>query len=112
MRKLAGQSVFFSFLLAACASTTAISSAADASLLERDVLPVLTKNCLGCHGGLVKEGGLDLRTLPAMLKGGESGPAVESGKADASELWKRIANDEMPSGDDREKLSAADKAVI
>ena len=23
---------------------------ADESLLERDVLPVLTKQCLGCHG--------------------------------------------------------------
>ena len=50
--------------------------AGEESLLERDVLPILTKNCLGCHGGLKQEGGLDLRTLPAMLKGGESGPAI------------------------------------
>ena len=86
--------------------------AADVSLLERDVLPVLTKNCLGCHGGLVKEGSLDLRTLPSMLKGGDSGTAIESGHADKSELWKRIASDEMPAGDEREKLSAKDKELI
>tara|TARA_B100000029_G_scaffold389311_1_gene385657 strand:+ start:42 stop:1940 length:1899 start_codon:yes stop_codon:yes gene_type:complete len=89
-----------------------MTALAEDSLLERDVLPILARNCLGCHGGLVKEGGLDLRTLPAMLKGGESGPAIEKGAAARSELWKQIASDNMPAGDDREKLSPADKALI
>ena len=93
-------------------ASSATEAGAEDSLLERDVLPILTKNCLGCHGGLKKEGGLDLRTMPAMLKGGESGPAIEKGHADRSVLWKQIASDNMPSGDDREKLSAADKAKI
>ena len=84
----------------------------EESLLERDVLPILTKNCLGCHGGLKQEGGLDLRTMPAMLKGGESGPAIVKGSAEKSELWKQVSSDNMPSGDDREKLSVADKARI
>ena len=82
------------------------------SLLERDVLPILTKNCMGCHGGLVTEAGLDLRTMPSMLKGGDSGPAIESGHSETSELWKRIASDDMPAGDNREKLSTQDKALI
>ncbi len=81
-------------------------------LLERDVLPILTKHCMGCHGGLHQEAGLDLRTLPAMLAGGESGSALQPGNAERSELWKRIANDEMPWGDDREKLSTEAKATI
>ena len=98
--------------LAVVALLAAGARAADESLLERDVLPVLTKHCLGCHGGLVQEGGLDLRTLPSMLRGGESGPAIEAGHADTSELWKRIANDEMPAGEEREKLSARDKEVM
>ena len=89
-----------------------LAAGPDEPLLERDVLPILTKNCMGCHGGLVKEGGLDLRTLPMMLAGGESGPAIASRKAEDSLLWKRIANDEMPAGDDREKLSTEDKAAI
>ncbi|GIT31257.1 MAG: hypothetical protein Ct9H300mP1_33030 [Planctomycetaceae bacterium] len=96
-------------LLTASSATVA---GAEESLLERDVLPILTKNCLGCHGGLKQEGGLDLRTMPSMLKGGESGPAIEKGHADRSELWKQIASDNMPSGDDREKLSAIDKGKI
>jgi hypothetical protein len=41
---------------------------AQESLLERDVLPILTKQCLGCHGGLRQKGGLEMRTLQALLK--------------------------------------------
>jgi hypothetical protein len=81
-------------------------------LLERDVLPILTKNCMGCHGGLRQQGGLDLRTVPAMLEGGHSGPAIRPGDADNSVLWARIAAEEMPEGENREKLSPEDKAVI
>ena len=82
----------------------------EESLLERDVLPILTKQCLGCHGGLRQKGGLDLRTIPAMLKGGDSGGAVKAGDLKASLLWQRIETDEMPEGD--KKLSAAEKASI
>ena len=85
-------------------------TASSEPLLEHDILPILSKNCMGCHVGLKQKGELDLRTLPAMLKGGESGPAVISGKAEDSELWLQIAEDEMPKGD--EKLSAEQKAVI
>ncbi len=83
---------------------------AQESLLERDVLPILTKNCLGCHGGLRQKGGLEMRTIPAMLKGGKNGPALKVGDAHASEMWKRIANDDMPPGD--KKLTAAEKNHI
>jgi hypothetical protein len=67
---------------------------------------------MGCHGGLRKEGGLDLRTVPAMLAGGETAPAIVAGDLDKSQLWQRVASDEMPEGGDREKLSPADKLVI
>src|SRR5436305_11249192 len=86
-----------------------LASHAQESLLERDVLPILTKQCLGCHGGLRQKSGLDMRTIPAMLKGGKSGPAVIAGDADASAMWQRIAADEMPPGD--KKLSGAEKAL-
>ena len=95
-----------------CAVVLPRADPADAPLLEHDVLPILTRNCMGCHGGLHQRGGLDLRTLPAMLKGGESGPAIEPGSAEKSELWRRIASNEMPAGDDREKLSVRDRSVI
>jgi hypothetical protein len=86
-----------------------VGLAAD-PLLERDVLPVLTQKCLGCHGGLRQRGGLDLRTPAAMLQGGDSGPVVKPGDPDASELWKKVQADKMPPGE--KKLSAAEKAAI
>ena len=85
-------------------------SANDPPLFETDVLPILTKNCMGCHGGLKQKDELDLRTLPSILKGGESGASILSGKPDESELWIQIEEDEMPKGKD--KLSAEDKRVI
>jgi hypothetical protein len=98
-------------LLSAMMILLAIALAqATEPLLERDVLPVLQKNCMGCHGGLKQKGGLDLRTLGSMLKGGESGPVLVAGDPEASELWLQIAEDDMPKGND--KLSADDKRMI
>src|SRR5476649_1820341 len=87
-----------------------VAGRAQESLLERDVLPILTKQCLGCHGGLRQKGGLDMRTIPAMLHGGKSGAAVKAGDAGGSTMWKRIAANEMPPTDT--KLSPAEKALI
>src|SRR5436305_13242371 len=87
-----------------------LASHAQESLLERDGLPILTKQCLGCHGGLRQKGGLDMRTVPAMLKGGKAGPALKPRDADGSEMWKRIASDETPAGDN--KLSAVENNYI
>ncbi len=86
------------------------SAQAEEALFERDVLPILTKNCLGCHGGLRQRGDLDMRTIPLMLKGGKSGPVVKAGDANASHLWQRISKDEMPRTE--EKLSAEEKQII
>ena len=77
---------------------------------ERDILPLFQKHCLICHGGFKQKGGLDMRTMPALLKGGESGPALKSSHADASKLWQMIAADEMP--EDGEKLSATQKEMV
>ena len=93
--------VFFSILAAE-------PVVAEDSLFERDVLPILTKNCLGCHGGLRQKGKLDLRTIASALKGGESGPALKPGDLEDSEIWQLVSQDEMPP-DDRKKLTAADK---
>lgn len=87
-----------------------LSPAQATPLLEHDVLPILAKNCMGCHGGLKQKGKLDLRTLPAMIRGGESGAAVVSGNLDKSELWQQILHDDMPEGD--EKLSPKDKETL
>ena len=63
-----------------------------------------------CHGGVHQRNGLDLRTLPTVLQGGQSGPVVVPGKPEESLLWKKVSADEMPKTDN--KVSAANKAII
>lgn len=100
----------FGLVLIGLTALAPSAAAQDTVTFEQDILPVLTKQCLGCHGGLRQKGGLDMRTIPLMLKGGKNGPAVKSGDVNGSALWQRIASDEMPPGET--KLSLADKALI
>lgn len=51
-----------------------------------DILPILRSSCLACHNTKDKKGDLVLETPAAMIKGGESGPAIVPGKADQSLL--------------------------
>ncbi|MCA9033701.1 MAG: PSD1 domain-containing protein [Planctomycetaceae bacterium] len=44
---------------------------------NQKVLPVLKSNCLKCHSGSEPKGELDLTTREGILKGGESGSAVD-----------------------------------
>lgn len=64
--------------------------AADGGLefFENRVRPILVAHCYECHSASAKKvgGGLLLDSREGVLKGGESGPAVEPGKADASLL--------------------------
>src|SRR5205823_8253160 len=69
---------------------------ASESLTENDVLPIFQMRCVLCHGKRRQEGGLDLRTQAARLKGGKSGPALMPGNPDESLLMKRILAGEMP----------------
>ena len=86
-------------------------ASAHAPTFEETVRPILKAHCFQCHGEEAKpKGGLDLRWVRAMAAGGESGPAVESGRLDESLIWERVIADEMPPGD--KKLSAREKAAL
>ena len=61
-----------------------------------NVLPVLKRNCLKCHGVSKKEGSLQLHSVVRIWKGGESGAAVVASKPEQSLLWTRIRDNEMP----------------
>src|SRR4051812_30115798 len=55
-----------------------------------DALSLLETHCVKCHGGEKTKGGLNLLTREALLRGGESGPAVTVDKPDESLLLKSI----------------------
>ena len=71
-------------------------AAAAPPVTQHDVLPMLRLRCTVCHGLRRQEGGLDLRSLASMLKGGRSGPAMVRGKPGESLVVKRVHAGEMP----------------
>src|SRR5262245_23401319 len=65
-------------------------SADDVEFFEKLVRPVLVETCQKCHGDRKQEGGLRLDSRAGLLKGGDSGAAIESGKPDDSLLVEAI----------------------
>ncbi|NQV24292.1 MAG: DUF1553 domain-containing protein [Rhodopirellula sp.] len=63
---------------------------------ERDVVPVLKAHCLKCHGGGKREAELDVRRRFLLLRGGDSGPAIVTGKPKQSLLIEMIEEGLMP----------------
>jgi hypothetical protein len=89
-----------------------IVCAADPVLtFEKDVRPILKQHCFHCHGEEPNpKGGLDLRTVKMMVKGGESGAAIRPGHTPTSLIWERVSADEMPDG--AKKMPARQKAIL
>ena len=69
---------------------------ATPQVTQLDTIPLMLLHCTACHGQRFQEGGLDLRSKAAMLKGGKSGPAMVSGKPEESLMVQRIRSGEMP----------------
>ena len=68
---------------------------------ERDVRPILEKNCLQCHGESTPQAQLDLRTPETLLAGGKSGSALVPGDSSESLLVSKVTSGSMPPGDSR-----------
>lgn len=81
--------------------------AAEESFFRQSVAPLLSARCLECHSGPEPEAGLDLTTRESMVKGGETGAALGSGRE--SLIWQRVTADEMPP---KNPLSAAEKKTL
>ena len=77
---------------------------------DKEIRPIFQSRCLNCHGGATQKAALDMRSKAAMLRGGETGPAISPGSAAKSLLWEKITDDEMPPGKD--KLTAAEKKLV
>jgi hypothetical protein len=79
---------------------------------EKDIMPIMEKACISCHGALKKSGKLDLRTYQALRKGGAGGTGVVPGKPDASPLWTEIHSGTMPPPASKKKLSNGEKELV
>jgi hypothetical protein len=78
---------------------------------EQHIRPILKAYCLDCHGGGEKpEGGLDLRLKRLIVKGGETGAALQPGDPGASPLLQRIKSGEMPPSE--KKVPAAQIVIL
>ncbi|MEZ6065219.1 MAG: DUF1549 domain-containing protein [Planctomycetaceae bacterium] len=75
-----------------------VGTAEDLAFFEAEVLPVLEQNCFKCHGTGEVEGSLSLASRASILKGGDSGPAVNLADPKASPLIEAInyESSEMP----------------
>ncbi|MEY4778139.1 MAG: hypothetical protein RIS13_887, partial [Bacteroidota bacterium] len=67
----------------------------DQADLQLQVRTILAHNCYDCHGPKKVKGDLRLDHIDLIMKGGESGPVVVPGNANASEMYKRIS---LPEG--------------
>ncbi len=74
------------------------SASAREKFFEQNVRPLLAEKCYSCHGDKKQKSGLRLDSIEAILKGGESGPAVVPGKPNESLLVSAInyTGPEMP----------------
>ncbi|MFT4640238.1 MAG: hypothetical protein ACI8T1_003565 [Verrucomicrobiales bacterium] len=101
-------------LLFACILSSAVAAPPT---YKRDIAPIFKVKCQKCHGLLVKQKGLSLRSLKAIRKGGESGVVIVPGKPEASILFTQFSlpkNDpkRMPPAVEKAQLSEAEKKLI
>ncbi len=62
---------------------------------SRQVKPILNEKCLSCHGGVRQNGGFSLLTRELALADTDAGkPAIVPGRAQQSELYRRIISDD------------------
>jgi len=76
---------------------------------DAKVARVLAAHCLSCHSGKSPRGKLDLSTRRGFESGGENGRPVMPGNPQASLLWHRVRDGEMPP---KKNLPAADRQIL
>jgi cytochrome c553 len=79
---------------------------------EKDIRPLFVEICQNCHGAEKSKGGLKLIDRAAMLRGGDSGPAVVPGKPDESLLIRAVRYLDEPKMPPKKRLSDSDVAKL
>src|SRR5262245_8394395 len=85
---------------------------AGLEFFEKKIRPVLVEHCYSCHSAAAQKaqklrGGLRLDTAAAVLKGGDTGPAVLPGKPGDSLLCKALLHAEDLKMPPKQKLPEA-----
>jgi hypothetical protein len=99
--------------LVAVALPVAAQRADPVEFFETKVRPVFAKNCFSCHTQ-TKLGGLEMVSRDSLLKGGRSGPAIDTDRPDSSLLVKAIRHehDKLKMPPTGNKLSTTEIADI
>jgi len=91
----------------------------DQVQFNRDIRPILSENCVRCHGPNAKDrkGGLRLDTKEGAFAESESGKlALVPGSLEKSELWRRVstsdAEEKMPPRKSGKKLTSREAALL
>ncbi len=74
-----------------------VESLAEADPFLDVVGPLLEQRCSNCHNADKRQGELDLSSYDAMMRGGETGSVVVSGRPQVSELLRRVT---LPESDE------------
>jgi len=69
---------------------------AAAQTYTADIAPLLDKRCGGCHGGEAKMGEFSINTFDLLLRGGNHGKTVISGKPEDSLLYQMVTGKAYP----------------
>lgn len=72
------------------------AAAAEGLDFAKDVAPIFTKYCTGCHNDADREGKLSLASYEALLEGGEKGSVVTPGQAELSRLVRVLTGAAKP----------------
>ncbi|MDG2126624.1 MAG: PSD1 and planctomycete cytochrome C domain-containing protein [Fuerstiella sp.] len=77
-------------------AVTTLSCRADEQndLFERTIRPILVEQCSACHGDKKQSGELRVDSLKALLRGGDSGPAIVPGQSHQSLLMQAVVRSE------------------
>ena len=79
---------------------------------QEHIVPIFRNNCFKCHSQDTSKGDLDLSTFGAALKGGSSGPGLQSGDPDGSKLFKVVTHGEEPKMPPNSKISDKEIELI
>src|SRR5262249_22530385 len=72
------------------APTARSAPRSGADFFEKRIRPLLVEHCQQCHGPRKRQGGLRVDSRAALLRGGDSGPAIVPGQPENSRLVQAV----------------------